>query len=283
MQVDDPTHPGGLVEAAFDALIAGDLSAALRELRLAAKVPDRGEEAQAYIEAVEHIQHLWPDASSPSPLNGEVVGDLIDLARCAADHGRFSVALALLRHVRDEAPTDQRVPPAIREVGTLYYAWLASELGDLELVPHQVGEVPAEHAERWADVVDLVNGTSTCQEIIDTCVLGRLATLRLIVEMKRVGAIRMSRPSPTSHPHCRQRKQTLEFTAEGPVGSSVADTPRDHDGRDFDMLFSKATAAYLRRNYDEAMAYFETCAEIRPGDTRVAYNLKQLQKRSGNK
>ena len=47
-------------------------------------------------------------------------------------------------------------------------------------------------------------------------------------------------------------------------------------------LFERATAAYLRRDYDEALHLFEECVARRPGDRRAEHNLRRLRERKGS-
>jgi hypothetical protein len=48
---------------------------------------------------------------------------------------------------------------------------------------------------------------------------------------------------------------------------------------DYDALFERATRAYVRRSYDEAMTLFEEYLLKRPDDRRALHNLEQLRKR----
>lgn len=49
--------------------------------------------------------------------------------------------------------------------------------------------------------------------------------------------------------------------------------------RGFDALVQQATAAYLRRDYAEALRCFEECLALRPGDRQVLHNIERLKKR----
>jgi TolA-binding protein len=48
---------------------------------------------------------------------------------------------------------------------------------------------------------------------------------------------------------------------------------------DYDALFERATRAYLRRDYDEAMVLFQQYLVVRPNDRRAHHYLEQLRKR----
>lgn len=48
---------------------------------------------------------------------------------------------------------------------------------------------------------------------------------------------------------------------------------------DYDALFDRATRAYVRRDYDEAMTLFQQYLIVRPDDRRAHHNLEQLRKR----
>ncbi|HYV47435.1 MAG TPA: hypothetical protein VFA20_21395 [Myxococcaceae bacterium] len=59
------------------------------------------------------------------------------------------------------------------------------------------------------------------------------------------------------------------------AGPQVSSKP----GVDYDALFERATRAYVRRSYDEAMTLFEEYLLKRPDDRRALHNLEQLRKR----
>ena len=62
------------------------------------------------------------------------------------------------------------------------------------------------------------------------------------------------------------------------------DAPRAIEGssgdeEDFDALWARAMDLYLRRDFEAALALFERCERLRPGDPRVAHNLERLRRR----
>ena len=63
--------------------------------------------------------------------------------------------------------------------------------------------------------------------------------------------------------------------AEADAAPPVPSAP----GVDYDALFERATRAYVRRSYDEAMTLFEEYLAKRPDDRRALHNLEQLRKR----
>jgi len=62
------------------------------------------------------------------------------------------------------------------------------------------------------------------------------------------------------------------------VAEAAAPVP-SRAGVDYDALFERATRAYVRRSYDEAMTLFEEYLARRPDDRRALHNLEQLRKR----
>ncbi|HVE83961.1 MAG TPA: hypothetical protein VND93_13980 [Myxococcales bacterium] len=77
--------------------------------------------------------------------------------------------------------------------------------------------------------------------------------------------------------------------APGPAPAAQAPSPPQAElpppqvpskpGVDYDALFERATRAYVRRSYDEAMILFEEYLAKRPDDRRALHNLEQLRKR----
>lgn len=65
------------------------------------------------------------------------------------------------------------------------------------------------------------------------------------------------------------------LATELPAPEPVSTKP----GLDYDALFERATRAYVRRSYDEAMTLFEEYLQKRPDDRRALHNLEQLRKR----
>jgi TolA-binding protein len=69
-----------------------------------------------------------------------------------------------------------------------------------------------------------------------------------------------------------------ELAPAAPRAEAVPQIP-SRPGVDYDALFERATRAYVRRSYDEAMTLFEEYLAKRPDDRRALHNLEQLRKR----
>lgn len=89
-----------------------------------------------------------------------------------------------------------------------------------------------------------------------------------------------SAPAPASNATPRQPVEEPSLLPEEAPKKPAngADVPGgSSDG--YDELFKRATAAYLRRSYEEALEYFQACASMRPDDRRVRHNIEKLQER----
>ena len=58
---------------------------------------------------------------------------------------------------------------------------------------------------------------------------------------------------------------------------NLAETLRD--SHNADELFKRATSAYMRRDYRNALELFENVERLRPDDSRVRHNLSVLRKK----
>jgi len=73
-----------------------------------------------------------------------------------------------------------------------------------------------------------------------------------------------------SPPNARQEEPTTERSTSAESEAPPASDP-------FDEAFAAAMRAYLRRDLERAETLFLRCDELRPGDPRVAANLKRLE------
>ncbi len=90
-------------------------------------------------------------------------------------------------------------------------------------------------------------------------------------------------PPSVSPPSVSPPSVSPPSTADHAVESASPRSSRD----DFNALFKKATRAYITRNLELAMALFDRCEQLRPGDSRVAHNMaavrQRMRKRDNNR
>jgi len=84
-------------------------------------------------------------------------------------------------------------------------------------------------------------------------------------------------PVPLAAPGSAAQVELARAPAAPPASADAQVPPKP--GVDYDALFERATRAYVRRSYDEAMTLFEEYLQKRPDDRRALHNLEQLRKR----
>lgn len=130
------------------------------------------------------------------------------LAKALAATYRFGGSLQVLHAVRREYPKVESIPRAIRSVAGRWMSWLTKSLGNLDSVPRHIGTVKdGDYLEGVEDVLALIDGVSTYDEILSCSHLGRLHSCRLLVALKDNGVILAgrSRTSSSVFPPARRR------------------------------------------------------------------------------
>lgn len=199
---------------------------------------------------------------------------------------RYEEALELLYRLRARRPDDAALARGIRLLRERVEVSYAERLRNLDYVPHRLNAADSfmlTSEER--QVLALVDGISSCGDILQVSALGRLNTLRVLcglVEHERISLTPDGPPETSRSQQVARRRSTPPPTprarSSGTFGAVTVGSGPD-DG--FDSLFRRATEAYLLRSYEEARNLFEECCRLRPDDRRSRYNLEALRRRIG--
>ncbi len=175
---------------------------------------------------------------------------------------RFEEALTHLYAARSRHPNTASISRGIRLVREKLISMYAQKLGSLDVVPRRTARAAAEVDCDSLQVLPLVDGISSFEDILASCTLGRWAALRTLCQLRERGAL-------TCAPEIRPMPALV------PASSRRPSTPPN----DYEVRFQAATRAYLARDYDLAVRLFEECVAMNPADTRARYNLQALQRR----
>ena len=230
------------------------------------------------------------------PKSAPVREEIVRLVR----EKRYEEALAVLYRARAESPGDRELQASIERIKEFLAGAYAKRLGGLDRV---AGPIPVS-AGRSPDallVARYIDGSSTFDDIVQMCPLGRLRTLQVLVGLYtgREAASPFSERTPASW---RRQLDTLPSETGSDPGPptmperglerrspelppvSAPFTPRVYE-TDEDRLyreaFARGTAAFVQRRYDEAIEAFETCARMRPGDTPSSVMLRRARRDLG--
>lgn len=197
-----------------------------------------------------HAASLATELDAQKSIRNERITGVVDKQAVleAVKRREFDQALRMLYEARREHPNDASISRSIQHIKSRLERELITQLVDLDRVPTKAQiTVPADNLE--AEIVArLVDGIATLGDVVETSPLGRLRTLRLLVEMLSGSLVRPVEPEP----------------------------PRGPTYRD---LFREATLLYLRGEHQAAVKAFEACAELRPDDATVKHNLEKLRAR----
>lgn len=206
---------------------------------------------------------------------------------------RYEEALARLYQARAESPGSVELQKGIDQVKEFLIGAYAKRLGGLDQVAKQM--VPA--AGRSPDMVLLsryIDGATSYGDLAEICPLGRLRTLQVLVEMyapKSGGAAELearSGPRPLEALPVTMPRVEVITPAEEPVpetarsgsslppaSSKVDDSP---EAREYRAAFARGTAAFIQARFADAVAAFEECGTIRPGDGAADVMLRRARR-----
>lgn len=227
---------------------------------------------------------------------------------------RYEEALAVLYRARAESPGDRELQASIERIKEFLAGAYAKRLGGLDLV---AGPIPVS-AGRSPDallVARYIDGSSTFDDIIQMCPLGRLRTLQVLVGLytgREVASPFSDRPSVSFRPQLdtlpseagadpgpptmpergleRRSPEASPASARTPPASaptppaSAPFTPRVYETEEdrlYREAFARGTAAFVQRRYDAAIEAFEACARMRPGDTASSVMLRRVRRDTG--
>lgn len=227
-----------------------------------------------------------PDADASAAL---VRADVLVLLR----EKRYEEALARLYQARAESPGSVELQKGIEQVKEFLIGAYAKRLGGLDQVAKPIP--PA--AGRSPDVVLLsryIDGTCTYGDLAEMCPLGRLRTLQVLVEMyPRQGSLALtprvepaaphSGRRPTDAPAAAQIQVTESIDEPAPettrsVSSAPPPPPETPEARAYRETFARGSAAFIQGRFADAVAEFEACSQLRPGDPAVDVMLRRSRR-----
>jgi tetratricopeptide (TPR) repeat protein len=201
---------------------------------------------------------------------------------------RYEEALALLYRARAEAPGNVELQKSIEQIKEFLIGAYAKRLGGLDRVAKPVAPTSG----RSPDMVLIsryVDGAATFGDIAQICPLGQLRTLQVLVGMYP----RESTPSPDpGPPHsglrapsrppesvavilpAESREEPAPETARS-ASFNAAPAPETSEAREYKEAFALGTAAFIQRRFEDAIAAFEACARLRPGDSAATVMLRR--------
>jgi tetratricopeptide (TPR) repeat protein len=202
-----------------------------------------------------------------------------------ADH-RYEEALDALLAARSGAPADESISRSIRLVKEHLIRAYIERIENLDRVPHarpghaEASRLPAEAQE----VLRLVDGISSVDDILHACRLGQFRTLRALLALVDQQLIEWS---PHGRVPATLRAEAVVRRVLADDTSAAAAAPRPPPAlappaaEVYAAWFADATRAYLRRDYAAAEQLFARCVAARPDDARARHNLDSLRRRRG--
>ncbi|WP_437737594.1 TRP-like protein [Sorangium sp. So ce1335] len=209
---------------------------------------------------------------------------------------RYEEALAVLYRARSESPNDRELQTSIERIKEFLAGAYAKRLGGLDQV---AGPIPVA-AGRSPDalmVARYIDGSSTFDDIVQMCPLGKLRTLQVLVGLytgrevaspfSETTPVSRRAPAPSSPDLASEAgpptlpTRGLERRAPEPPPESAPFTLRvveTEEDRRYREAFSRGTAAFVQRRFAEAVDAFEACVKMRPGDNAAAVMLRRAQR-----
>jgi hypothetical protein len=208
---------------------------------------------------------------------------------------RYEEALARLYQARAESPGSVELQKGIDQVKEFLIGAYAKRLGGLDQVAKQMP--PA--AGRSPDMVLLsryIDGATSYGDLAEICPLGRMRTLQVLVDMyaPKSGASgereahsgprpleavpssalpRVEVVTPTEEPMPETARSGSSLPPPG--SARLDDTPEAREYRD---AFGRGTAAFIQKRFADAVAAFEECGRLRPGDGASDVMLRRARR-----
>ncbi len=193
---------------------------------------------------------------------------------------RYDDALALLYAARAKHPQDASISRSIRLLRERLILSYAERLTTLDHVPTVAADFDRSRlSSEQRQVLSFVDGISTFGDIAAANASGQLLTLRVLSDLQDAGAFNVESPGSSRRPSSRP----MEEPSVRPTGPVAKSRPAALDAPDeaYEALFRRATEAYLRREFEQALQLFQLCSERRPADNRPRHNLTALKRRLG--
>lgn len=209
---------------------------------------------------------------------------------------RYEEALARLYQARAESPGSVELQKGIDQVKEFLIGAYAKRLGGLD----QVAKPIAPGAGRSPDMVLLsryIDGSTSYGDLAEICPLGRLRTLQVLVEMyapkPASGGELEARSGPrpvdagaTSVPRIEvvtPSEEPVPQTArsgstEPPPASTSTPVDDSPEAREYRATFARGTAAFIQQRFADAVAEFDACTRLRPGDKAADVMLRRARR-----
>ena len=202
---------------------------------------------------------------------------------------RYEEALALLYRARSESPGNAELQKSIDQIKEFLIGAYAKRLGGLDRIAKPIAPTSG----RSPDMVLIsryIDGASTFGDVAQMCPLGQLRTLQVLVAMYPRAEATTAADSGPPHSGLRSPASppegaaviTLVEAAEEPApetarSASVNAAPpvETDDAKQYREAFVLGTAAFIQRRFEDAVAAFEACARLRPGDTAAEVMLRR--------
>jgi hypothetical protein len=209
---------------------------------------------------------------------------------------RYEDALARLYQARAETPGSIELQKGIDQVKEFLIGAYAKRLGGLD----KVAKPSAHAAGRSPDVVLLsryIDGVTTYGDLAAICPLGRLRTLQVLVELygpkpsASSGADQEALSGPRSVTARSEAQVQVQVVAPAeepapetarsvtpPPPSASAQVDDSPQAREYRAAFGRGTAAFIQGRFADAVAAFEACAVLRPGDAAAEVMLRRARR-----
>jgi tetratricopeptide (TPR) repeat protein len=241
-----------------------------------------------------------PLTREDNALEASLRNELVALLRAK----RHEEALALLYRALAESPAAPELQRGIDHLKNFLIVGYAKRLGGLDRVAPPVPAAISRKPEAML-VGRYIDGVATFGDIAQTCPLGLLRTLQVLVGVFAPPTADEGEPSsrgkvPSEAASAREPASVLSLVTrlQGPVESSelkpssapgsarmlpaapasaAAETPEAELEKTYRALFAAGTTAFVQRRFREAVDAFEECARLRPDDKAVHVMLRRSQ------
>lgn len=215
---------------------------------------------------------------------------------------RYEEALAVLYRARSESPGSGELQKSIDQIKEFLIGAYAKRLGGLDQIARPIPVT----ASRSPDVVLVsryIDGTSTLGDVARMSPLGQLRTLQVLVSLypkpepaPKIVVPRLGLPPPEELPEPvlgaplkepddfappETERRPSSTPAAAPELAAIAEPPpppETEEARQYREQFTLGTAAFVQRRFADAVAAFEACARLRPGDGAAEVMLRRSRR-----
>ena len=200
---------------------------------------------------------------------------------------RYEEALAMLYRARSESPDSSELQKSIDQIKEFLIGAYAKRLGGLD----QIARPFPANTVRSPDVVLLsryIDGTSTFGDVAQMSPLGQLRTLQVLVGLypkleatiiepvlARSVTLDLNAGEPTLDAPPPESARRPSATPTPGARFELALPAETEDAKRYREMFALGTAAFIQRRFGDAVAAFEGCERLRPGDGPAAVMLRR--------